>query len=385
MPEKDEQEHGWRELLEAGKYWQVVGITSLPESELREMIAILESVVPQRQFGDGMETYTDFIRPEEATSSEIAGAARLLEGAQSWLHNRSDRHIVSAEELFAKPIAKAVSVLRDLGVEGLPDPRQFGRHAPKAASKHATEAKEEEQRFFEQISEARLERLQVGKATISRNVLVTLDENSPPEGIKPSDIEDARAAVVRRKSQTDTKQYYQLTVDFALGEIDPFSPLWHSFNILYQVDSYFNQLSVLFDPGSQRPSEALIQQVELNALSKCSLEIGASFSSLMTKEAEYVAVSKGKDDAKRGRLGGAKSSSNKAKRIGSFVGQIEALGHLFPQISEERLVGQAFENAVAQNPELWTQGSGQRDNYLIIIRSEDPYKSRYDAVFRKTA
>ena len=55
-------------------------------------------------------------------------------------------------------------------------------------------------------------------------------------------------------------------------------------------------------------------------------------------------------------------------------------------VIEKRLVDQAFETVVGRDLDLWRQGRGQKDAYLSQdIRSVEPYKSRYYAVFTQTA
>lgn len=71
-------------------------------------------------------------------------------------------------------------------------------------------------------------------------------------------------------------------------------------------------------------------------------------------------------------------------RLEAFINEIEALKNLVGRISEDRLVSQAYDNAVANN-----RGMPKSKNiifeYGAILRSLEPYKSQYETVFRKNA
>tara|TARA_B100000767_G_scaffold186070_1_gene173556 strand:+ start:427 stop:1398 length:972 start_codon:yes stop_codon:yes gene_type:complete len=89
---------------------------------------------------------------------------------------------------------------------------------------------------------------------------------------------------------------------------------------------------------------------------------------------------------KRTSASGKKSSNSKTKRLESFMHEIEQLGDLFPRMNADAIEDQAFDNAVKKDPNLWSQGLGQKENYLSkYIRSEDPWKSRYSTIFYKIA
>lgn len=91
-------------------------------------------------------------------------------------------------------------------------------------------------------------------------------------------------------------------------------------------------------------------------------------------------------EIKAGKGGGDKSARAKTKRLDSFMDELEALGNLYPTMNRKAIEDQAFDNAIKKNRDLWSQGIGQKENYLsTYIRSEEPYKTRYSTIFIKTA
>tara|TARA_B110000879_G_C11077992_1_gene473560 strand:- start:90 stop:1106 length:1017 start_codon:yes stop_codon:yes gene_type:complete len=102
--------------------------------------------------------------------------------------------------------------------------------------------------------------------------------------------------------------------------------------------------------------------------------------------AESLANSALNQRKKSGDGGGKSSSKSKDKRLNSFMSHIEKLGKHYPEISVDFIEKTAFQNAIKENKDLWIQGRNQMDGYLSKhIRSEEPYKARYDAIFNKTA
>ncbi len=101
--------------------------------------------------------------------------------------------------------------------------------------------------------------------------------------------------------------------------------------------------------------------------------------------AEEIAIQEKSTREKAGRGGGKASGGRKSKRLNSFIVEIEKLAPFYPRISEARLLDQAFDNAQQSDESLWSEGKDQKENYLSNhIRSEEPYKSRYYAIFGKT-
>ncbi|MGB0508130.1 MAG: hypothetical protein ACPGGK_18240 [Pikeienuella sp.] len=84
---------------------------------------------------------------------------------------------------------------------------------------------------------------------------------------------------------------------------------------------------------------------------------------------------------------GGKRASQTAKqdRLDKFLAEIVALADLYPRISEQMIVDQAFKNAVKAEANLWKQGKGQQANYETELRSDPKYSDRYFMCFPTTA
>ena len=89
--------------------------------------------------------------------------------------------------------------------------------------------------------------------------------------------------------------------------------------------------------------------------------------------------------SKAGRGGSKASQSARSKRLSQFAQEIEKLGDLYPRISEQVILDQAFRNAVEADGEPWKQGRGQQHAYEIELRSSPSFRRRYFAIFSKTA
>lgn len=106
---------------------------------------------------------------------------------------------------------------------------------------------------------------------------------------------------------------------------------------------------------------------------------------LIQGRAERLAKQKLQTAKNAGLGGGDASAKAKTQRLNSFMEEIEALGDLFPRMNADVIEDKAFQNAVNKNTNLWCEGKGQKENYLSNhIRSQEPWKSRYNVIFHKT-
>lgn len=106
---------------------------------------------------------------------------------------------------------------------------------------------------------------------------------------------------------------------------------------------------------------------------------------MVLSQTEMIAMKSERTKSKAGKGGGKSSAFKKESRLEAFLLEIEKLGTHFPDLNEQAIVNQAFDDAVAITPVLWNVGKGQKDEYLSTLRSKEPYKSRYWAIFDKTA
>lgn len=100
--------------------------------------------------------------------------------------------------------------------------------------------------------------------------------------------------------------------------------------------------------------------------------------------AEELAL-KSMETRKLAGAGGASSSRNRrVSNLELLVVQVEKLAGAVGLVSEDRIVEQAIETARECEPNF-PKSKKTLDDYGTALRSEEPFKSRYEAVFRKNA
>ena len=75
-------------------------------------------------------------------------------------------------------------------------------------------------------------------------------------------------------------------------------------------------------------------------------------------------------------------------RLESLLTTIEIIVKENPILCEMNSISVAklaVKRAKILDERLWSQGEGQVEKYLTILCSEEPYKSRYDEIFYKSA
>lgn len=82
--------------------------------------------------------------------------------------------------------------------------------------------------------------------------------------------------------------------------------------------------------------------------------------------------------------GGKSSSSKRIIKLKAFMEQIEALSGLVDLVTEDRIFAQAWDNAVATGVDM-PKTPKVRFDYEVQIRSIEPFKGRYQAIFKKSA
>ena len=88
-------------------------------------------------------------------------------------------------------------------------------------------------------------------------------------------------------------------------------------------------------------------------------------------------------DKVRGQKGGDASGRSKRNNIECLLDELESLGDLFPRMSEDAIFEQAYSNASKKRK--MPKSRKTIDGYSTIIKSEDLYRHRYNAIFRKNA
>lgn len=111
----------------------------------------------------------------------------------------------------------------------------------------------------------------------------------------------------------------------------------------------------------------------------------------LTKEIQVIAggteqaASHSTEIRKKAGQGGARASRDRRQaNLETLMQEIEKLADVVGLIGEDLIVAQAFENARTSQPKM--PGTKRTlDDYGTTLRSEEPFKSRYEAVFRKNA
>ena len=87
---------------------------------------------------------------------------------------------------------------------------------------------------------------------------------------------------------------------------------------------------------------------------------------------------------KAGTGGGLASRERRISNLEILIDEIEKLGGATDLFAEQRIVEQAIEAAREREPSF-PKTKKTLDEYGTALRSEEPFKSRYEAVFRKNA
>jgi hypothetical protein len=377
-------------MIDPSELWQ----GSLYQLSLDEMIVLhdmvreqrqsrrdaLARIVPKRLYGDGTETYEDFILPQHGEDPGQAAAAKELYWLRAFLNEIEPSNPNSESTLFAVAAVEALAYMRELGI----DYRGARKTVVFWSSRRGRYVQIDLDLYQKLVLKGeRQVGFQFGK-------LLRFEPGNPNRDLPRA---DSPSITPEQKAQAEAwlKKYpwrngsYQLTRLLSLQLAEPNTPFWHAATVVMNHERFVSDLEeTVLDARSRwlLPSEA---EDALKDASEVSFAAGLSAAALAKKPLEYDVVALREGKAKRAEASGKASNSKRAARVAAFWGEIEALAYLYPQISEARLVDQAFENAVAQDPDLWRQGKGQKEAYLSEdIRSKEPYKSRYYALFAKT-
>jgi hypothetical protein len=173
-----------------------------------------------------------------------------------------------------------------------------------------------------------------------------------------------------------------LSTMMAIELVEPQSRLWHVIRVL-ECHEWMQETRKSI---ASRSSMSTVSQSELldyvHDVFEICVAMGKSAEALEKKPIEYEAAASQEGKRARAVASGRKSSAQRTKRLDALMTELEALGVYYPKIKEQTLVDEAFNNAVERDPKLWRQGRGQKEAYLSEhIRSVEPYKSRYYAIF----
>ena len=100
--------------------------------------------------------------------------------------------------------------------------------------------------------------------------------------------------------------------------------------------------------------------------------------------AEPLALKSLETRKRAGKGGGKSSSERRTKCLEALMSELERLSDMRDAFSEERIFEQAMDNVSALDTGF-TKTKKTRESYAITCRSEEPFKSRYEAIFRRNA
>ena len=371
----------WREHVKNGQCWKIGFLGFLPLHELEELQKALENIVPQKLYGAGVEVFVDNITPFFSENTHDYYAAEVLKSVRECIDTINGNYVGPDYKPFKQPVAYAIKVLNAYGIIYRGDRKTFLFWS------------ESRQRWVQIDANIRRKifskgQREVGYRFFYEDDCVFDDVNSdlPLDGNHDYSTRELPKDFYWHRKYPWRSGFGSIAYHFRSGHFEPYSQLWHALNIFY----YYDKFKELFDEmvGTQREKQMSRDYVALTllAIADCSKRVGESYDAARKKSVEYETVAYRSEKRSRTKASGQKSNQKKTERILSLLEEIEQLGDMFPRMSEQSIVDRAFENVVGKHPELWKQGKGQKESYLSQhIRSEEPYKSRYYAIFGKTA
>ncbi|NOD35604.1 MULTISPECIES: hypothetical protein [unclassified Ruegeria] len=173
---------------------------------------------------------------------------------------------------------------------------------------------------------------------------------------------------------------------FELDKLDSvFTKRWFEFKILDELASFKSYIH----EGSRDSelSKAIAGQLrhymygQLLALGRMVEHYRWKFS---YEDAAITGVRSAKTRLRAGEAGARASRKRRLQNLESLMQQIEELSDAVGLINEERIVEQALEKTVEKRKDFPKSAKTHAD-YGTALRSEEPFKSRYEAVFKKNA
>lgn len=198
----------------------------------------------------------------------------------------------------------------------------------------------------------------------------------------PLDFKDHNE--VPKKSRSPLEKIRELIAPELSDPEAVFSKRWFEFKILDELADY-----ELFLHESARDSELsrkIAAQVR-GFVQRQLISLGRMVEHYRWKfRFEHAArrgIQTAQSDKVRGRKGGEASERLKMENVKAYWAEIEALSDLYPRMSEQAIFAQAYANAAARRKMPKSQKT--IESYGVTIRSEPPFKSWFDAIFRKKA
>lgn len=163
-----------------------------------------------------------------------------------------------------------------------------------------------------------------------------------------------------------------------------FTKRWFEFKILDELASYEH---FLHDGERDSPLSKQIASQTRGYMQGRLMSLGRMVEHYRWKFSYEAAALRGlqttEADKVRGQKGGDASGRTRRQNLDCLFGEVELLGDLFPRMSEEAIFEQAYLNATQKRS--MPKSPKTIDAYGTTIRSDERYKARYEAIFRKYA
>jgi len=281
----------------------MLGLSEMTQQELRDRLERLQTIVPMRQYGDGLETYEDYLAPQHAETEAMFNAARelsLIRGVLGKTHSMpAGEHALS----LAHAAQTAINTLAELGITYVGFDATYVFWSPKRG------------RYIQQDTEQRQKLMQRAERDIGYRFLTGRYENSFERN---ADLPNHQSPAVtsQQRSEADAWQLAypwrssnRLNTLFRLGRLEPNSRIWHAARILSRgariEDSFAYVAKVSVDEPLR--NEDVIEH--MREVAETSLLIGKSAEALVKKPLEYDKIERTEATERRAKAGGRKSAS----------------------------------------------------------------------------
>lgn len=333
------ESQNWKVHLESKEYYRISAIYVSGYDDKFEIYQALKRIVPTRKWGDGIETYEDFIRPNETETWEMLYASELLWDVRKLLGS-FQRSTNSADTPFKYAVDRAKDVLLNHGINFQGMRKTFLFHS-RAGHPRQIDGVIRHKIFIK------------GEESIGSKLY---DDGREFFG-ELFDYSDEYFEISRekiKKELTWTRQYpwrgsLSLSLWYRLDRFEPYTPLWYAVTILDLYENVLvSQMDLLF--GSSRTKNFSRSELASTVLSITgnAVTIGQHVEALDKKDIEYEAVKAREGLKNRTNASGNKSTEKRLNNLEHYMCAIESLKGAVGLMSDDRILDAAYENVKAE-------------------------------------
>lgn len=336
---------------------------TLSESDLKELAAKIWNACPKREFGHGVETYTDVLKENETNNPESIQLICRFNDIKNVAHYRNIE--LSFGKLLKRtstnpmkePLDYAISTISRCGVEYEGWNRTYLWQHPQTLDWHQVQAD-----YFEDTLKSAF------NSASTRPITVWIDSaEQEQEFLKQFENTDIEIPLIIRADLQDTNpdawiSAKPLNVIYNCDLMEPNTPFWHCLNILNWYHHHYEAgWSELFESGGLKNWDQEVIVEEVSKLAEAAYEIGRSYEALLKKPIETDAL-RGKKTLSAARQGGEiRSAEHKSSRESRF----KIMNDLVPKIGVDRaaveceILGLGHWTAIKRQ---WNRAAKKRDN-----------------------